>query len=132
MCAERREAAESGLPCRHCLRPIAAGTPYLTLAYRPFYGLHPYAETGPVFLHAELCARYDDGATLPPVLLASPDYLVKAYGKDERIVYGTGRITASADIADHVDTLLQRPDIAFVDIRSARNNCLLCRVVRAQ
>ena len=36
---------------------IAEGEPYLTLAYRPFPTLQPYAETGPIFLCAKACPR---------------------------------------------------------------------------
>ena len=54
---ERRIASEGGLPCRCCMADIAAGEAYLTLAYRPFPAPQPYAEVGPVFLHAEACPR---------------------------------------------------------------------------
>ncbi|MEC8197925.1 MAG: DUF1203 domain-containing protein, partial [Pseudomonadota bacterium] len=46
----------------------------------------------------------------------------------ERIVYGTGQVTPTSDIAPYAETLLARADIAFVDVRSASNNCFLCRV----
>ena len=63
---ERHVATEDGLPCRHCQQPISAGEPYLILAYRPFPAAQPYAELGPIFLHAEPCERHPDSATLPP------------------------------------------------------------------
>ncbi|OLP59892.1 hypothetical protein BJF93_09810 [Xaviernesmea oryzae] len=129
---ERHQSDGDGMPCRHCLDNIEAGKSYMTLAYRPFRTLHPYAETGPIFLHADACPAYQGGASLPPILTSSPDYLVKAYGANERIVYGTGAVTASAEIAARAETLLARDDIAFVDIRSARNNCFQCRIVRAE
>src|SRR5688572_26743355 len=58
---ERGISDGSGLPCRHCLRHIAVGEPYLTLAHRPFPKTQPYAETGPIFLHADECERAPDG-----------------------------------------------------------------------
>ena len=60
---ERREAPVEGYPCRHCLGPIAAGEPFLVLAHRPFPALQPYAEVGPIFLHAEACPRGGGGPT---------------------------------------------------------------------
>ncbi len=54
---ERRTSNGVGVPCRHCLRNVEAGRDYLILAYRPFPALQPYAETGPIFLHAEPCER---------------------------------------------------------------------------
>jgi hypothetical protein len=49
---ERKISDGDGVPCRHCLKNVGAGEPYLVLAYRPFPELQPYAETGPIFLHA--------------------------------------------------------------------------------
>src|SRR5690349_14713046 len=47
---ERHLSDGDGVPCRHCLTTVAAGDPYLLLAYRPFSTLQPYAECGPIFL----------------------------------------------------------------------------------
>ena len=33
---ERHISAGDGIPCRHCQQDVAAGEPYLVLAYRPF------------------------------------------------------------------------------------------------
>lgn len=52
-------------PCRHCLGLIPEGDKKLVLAYRPFDTLHPYAETGPIFLHAKLCERYESDVVPP-------------------------------------------------------------------
>lgn len=128
---ERAISDGSASPCRHCLRMIPAGAPMLILAHRPFTALQPYAETGPIFLCAEPCAApasAPDG-TRPEVLTASPDYLLKGYSDAERIVYGTGRVVVAQDLPAYADEVLARPDIAFVDVRSARNNCWLARLL---
>jgi len=119
-----------GVPCRHCQADVAKGEPYLILAYRPFPRPQPYAETGPVFLHAAPCPRYPLTDSTPTMFHARERFLVKGYGRDDRIVYGTGRIVASADAAAAAETL-QRPDIAYVHVRSALNNCFQCRIERA-
>jgi hypothetical protein len=124
---ERKVSDGGGVPCRHCMRNVAAGEPYLVLAYRPFPELQPYAETGPIFLHADECERAEPGAGLPEIL-ASPDYIVRGYGGDDRIVYGTGAVVPTADIADRAEALLARDDVAYVHVRSARNNCYQCRI----
>lgn len=116
-----------GHPCRHCLKNIDAGERYLILAYRPFPALQPYAETGPIFLHADPCTRYDDDAFLPPIL-ESPDYIVRGYGENDRIVYGSGAVTPTAEIPARAADLLSRADIAYLHVRSARNNCYQCRI----
>ncbi|MBO9098250.1 MULTISPECIES: DUF1203 domain-containing protein [unclassified Rhizobium] len=117
-----------GNPCRHCLRNINAGDELLVFAYRPFPALQPYAETGPVFLHKVPCQRYAAEEVLPPVLSGTRDFIVRGYNDSNRIVYGTGAVTATGDIPAYAETLLERPEIAYVHVRSARNNCYQCRI----
>lgn len=117
-----------GHPCRHCLRNIDVGDRVLVFAYRPFSALQPYAETGPIFLHAERCRRYLAEEALPPVLATSPDFIVRGYSKDDRIVYGSGAVTSTEQIPAYAAALLDRADIAYVHVRSARNNCYQCRI----
>jgi len=130
MTPERRVSDGDGVPCRHCMKNVAAGDEYLILAYRPFPALQPFAETGPIFLHAEACERAREGDTLPE-MLDSSDYIVRGYGKDDRIVYGTGAVTPTDKIASRAEMLFERDDIAYVHVRSARNNCYQCRIERA-
>jgi len=118
-----------GHPCRHCLKNINAGEELLVFAYRPFPELQPYAETGPVFLHKERCERYAAEEVLPPVL-TSPDFIVRGYNAENRIVYGTGAVTPTPDIRSYAAKLLERPEIVYVHVRSARNNCYQCRIDR--
>ena len=127
---ERRISDGSGIPCRHCLQHVAAGQDYLVLAYRPFPELQPYAETGPIFLHADDCARAPDGDVLAPMFGATPDYVLRGYGADDRIVYGTGSVVETHRICGRVHELFQREDVAYVHMRSARNNCYQLRVDR--
>jgi hypothetical protein len=119
-----------GHPCRHCLSNIDAGDALLVLAYRPFPATQPYAETGPIFLHKTPCKRYGAQEILTPVLGGSRDFIVRGYGDNHRIVYGTGAVTVIADITGYAATLLERPEIAYVHVRSARNNCYQCRIDR--
>lgn len=103
----------------------------LVLAYRPFDALQPYAETGPIFLCADECKQWS-GTGLPPILTSSPDYLLKGYTADQRINYGTGRVVTKHEIETYAAELLDRPEISFVDVRSARNNCFQLRIVRPE
>lgn len=126
------QAASSGTgtPCRHCLQQVPAGKPYLILAYRPFKGLNPYTETGPIFLCADDCAAAGSG--FPDKTLTAAHYIVRGYSADERIIYGSGHVVNTFDIPHICDDLLTDPNIAFVHVRSASNNCFLCRVQRAR
>lgn len=126
--AQTRTSATADGLCRHCLQPVPAGAEYLVLAHRPFPEPQPYAEVGPIFVHAESCERYAAADELPPALHRWPDYLLKAYSGDEQIVYGTGQIVPSQDIPRVAEGLLEREDIEYVDVRSARNNCFQLRI----
>lgn len=127
---ERSISDGQGNPCRHCLDYIPEGAPMLTLAYRPFRALHPYAETGQIFLCADPCAPWREEGT-PPILKNRPDYLLKAYGLDGRIIYGTGKVTPQFEIDTYAATLLALSGVAFVDVRSSSNNCFLVRINKA-
>jgi hypothetical protein len=84
---ERHLSGGGSTPCRHCLKPIAKGAEMLNLAHRPFPRAQPYAEIGPIFLCASYCAPGDKGDL--PEILTAPDYIIRAYGADDRIIYGT-------------------------------------------
>jgi hypothetical protein len=125
---ERTVAEGGGNPCRHCLAMIPEGAGMLVLAHRPFPSPQPYAEVGPIFLCADACEA-GGGETLPE-MLASPDYIVRGYGADDRIVYGTGGVTPTARIPARAEALLADARVAYVHVRSARNNCYQCRIER--
>ena len=126
---ERHIAQGAGNPCRHCLALIPEGAPMLVLAHRPFPAPQPYAEIGPIFLCADACAN---GSTqILPKMLDSPDYIIRAYGKDDRILYGTGAVVPTTSLTAEAEARFTDPRVAYVHIRSARNNCFQCRVDRA-
>ena len=131
MTPERRTSDGDGVPCRHCLRNVRAGEDYLVLAYRPFPTLQPYAETGPIFLHADECERAPESDVLAPMFRATPDYILRGYGADDRIVYGTGGVIQTHKICARVHELFEREDVAYLHMRSARNNCYQLKVERA-
>jgi hypothetical protein len=55
------EVASGYGPCRHCLKTFSVGEDKRTLfTYDPFDGIHSVPLPGPVFIHAEDCARYPE------------------------------------------------------------------------
>jgi hypothetical protein len=128
--AERAVSDGGGNPCRHCLRDIPAGAAMLILAWRPFPAAQPYAETGPVFLCAEPCARHPDTPEPPPVIAGRKRFMVRGYGGDHRIVYGTGAVVATADLVASAEAMLADPGVAYLHLRSASNGCYQARVDR--
>lgn len=126
---ERSVSDGDGNPCRHCLKMIPEGAAMLVLAHRPFPALQPYAELGPIFLCADACDAAIAGTDLPE-MLTSPDYIVRGYGANDRIVYGTGGVVSTDQIAAQASSKLADPNVAYVHVRSARNNCYQVRIDR--
>ncbi len=126
---ERHISDGDGNPCRHCLKMIPAGAGMLILAHRPFPTLQPFAEMGPIFLCADACAP-GGGSDLPEIL-NSAEYILRGYGPDDRIVYGTGAVVVTGSIPDEAAARLGDPRVAYVHVRSSRNNCYHLRIDRA-
>lgn len=124
---EKQISDGNGNPCRHCLQMIAEGEEFLVFSLRPFASRQPYAEQGPVFLHAEPCAAYV-APEMPDVLYDNPNYILRGYGDDERIIYGSGAVTPQTGIEKRANELLSDHKITFVDVRSASNNCWQARI----
>ncbi|HSV45861.1 MAG TPA: DUF1203 domain-containing protein [Ramlibacter sp.] len=116
-------------PCRHCLQLIAEGDEKLVLSYRPFAQAHPYAETGPIFLHPHGCPRYE-GDRLPAWFAYLTPAIIRGYGHDDWIRYETGDVVAGSDLTAKCHEILLNPQVAYVHIRS-KFNCFQCRVDRA-
>ncbi len=123
---ERQISDGDGNPCRHCLNLIPKGAEMLVLAHRPFPAPQPYAEVGPIFLCADACEA--GGGEDMPQILESPTYILRGYGRDDRIVYGTGAVVAIETLPEEAARRLADPRIAYVHVRSARNNCFQVRI----
>lgn len=128
MAPEHHISDGDGTPCRHCLRVIPKGAGLLLLAYRPFPAPQPYAELGPIFLCADACEA--GGGTEPPEVLDSPTYILRGYSAESRIVSGTGAVVALADVPDQATQRFADARVAYVHVRSASNNCFMCRIDR--
>lgn len=123
---ERHISDGDGNPCRHCLQNIPKGAAMLVLAHRPFPAPQPYAEVGPIFLCANPCMA--GGGEAVPQILDSPTYIVRGYGANDRIVYGTGAVVATEALQAEAAARLSDPRVAYVHVRSARNNCFQVRI----
>ncbi len=128
---ERHVSDGAGVPCRHCQRDVGKGKEFLALAYRPFPAPQPFAEVGPVFLCADACTAYPQTPETPDMFLKRESYLLKGYGEDDRIAYGTGRIVPPAGIPEAAAQILARDGVDYVHVRSALNNCYQARIDRA-
>jgi hypothetical protein len=125
---ERHTSVDGDEPCRHCLGTVGVGEDYLVLGYRPFPAPQPYAETGPVFIHAEDCPAHD--GAFPARERTGGGRILRGYGANDRIVYGTGVVVENAEIESVAEEMLKRPDVAYLHMRSATNNCFTLRIDR--
>ncbi|MCI5073827.1 DUF1203 domain-containing protein [Oricola sp.] len=121
----------SGIPCRHCLQPVRDGDPFLVLAHRPFDAPQPYAETGPIFLHAEECERASDTDDLAPMFRFGGSYILRGYRSDDWIDYATAEVVEAANIVKTARAMLDRAEVAYLHMRSSRFNCYQARIERA-
>lgn len=124
-----RHATGGANPCRHCLQLIADGDEKLVLAYRPFTGLQPYAEVGPIFLHNRECTRYDSNE-LPAWFAYLQPALVRGYDREDWILYETGTVVPGQQLSSACEKILANPDVAYAHVRS-KFNCFQCAVERA-
>jgi hypothetical protein len=115
-------------PCRHCLGLIAEGDRKLVLSYRPFDEPQPYAETGPIFLHAADCPRYERDE-MPAWFDFLDPAIIRGYGQDHWIRYDTGNVVPGTTLTEVCREILADSTIAYVHIRS-KFNCFQCRVDR--
>lgn len=117
-------------PCRHCLQLIPDGQDKLVLAHRPFAQAQPYAETGPVFLHAQPCEPYMSDR-LPGWFSDLSPALVRGYDERDWIVYESAEVVDGRAILEACQRILGDPRTAYVHVRS-KFNCYQCRVERAE
>lgn len=113
--------------CRVCLTLTLPDEPYLLLSHRAHPAGEPYAETGPVFIHARDCApysahdRYPDGFPRRQVVL-------KAFSADHRIVDAQHALERKVDAV--IEGLLADPRVAYLHARNLGYGCYMFRVER--
>jgi hypothetical protein len=116
-----RTVTEGGSPLRCCLRDSRPGERLLLIAYTPPGTAGPYAERGPVFVHAEPCTGYADIGAYPAGL-AHRRQVVRAYDRQGNM--GDGALVDDGEPARTVIAeLLARPDVAIVHARNVVAGC---------
>jgi hypothetical protein len=115
-------------PCRVCLRISRGPERLVLLSYRPLPDSGPYAEIGPIFVHAHRCEPYDDFETFPRDFLGRR-LVLRAYGHQGQIVdalvaeAGTAPLRAAALLSDDA--------VAEVHVRHESYTCYDFKIVRS-
>jgi len=118
--------AEHTAPCRHCLTWAKPGERVILFPYQAIAENRPYAETGPIFVHAEACTRYNSPAEFPPALRSGR--ALRAYNAQDEIV--AGEVVDGAPEAAAA-RLLQSEAVRFLHVRSASHGCYTFKLERA-
>jgi hypothetical protein len=116
-----------GTPLRCCLQEAAVGEEVSLLAWCPAPKPGPYAETGPVFVHAGSCPGWSGSGY--PEGFRHRSQLLRAYNEagwavDNQLIQGQ-----DAEVA--LQSLLTRPDVAYVHSRNPMAGCYMFAVTAA-
>jgi hypothetical protein len=118
-------ATGGGMPLRCCLRDAAPGEQVALIAYRPSPVPGPYAEVGPVFVHAQACDGYADEGRYPQAFRGR-NQLLRAY--DERGGQVENVVVDGSAAERAIGDLLGRPGVAFLHSRNVLAGCYMFAV----
>ena len=117
-------------PLRCCLSVAVAGVPIVLISYQPLDGPSPWAEVGPVFVHAHACDGYRTPGALPPALAMGPR-LLRTYRADGSLDYDHIRVVDDGEPVEPViRDLFDTAEVAFVHARSVQAQCFTYAVHR--
>lgn len=113
-------------PCRSCLRISQEPEELILLSHQPLADTNPYAEVGPIFIHAHACAPYDSPDF--PADFSERELVVRAYGHDGRIA--DAAIAPPGGAAGVAAEFLTNDRIAEVHVRHRSYTCFDFKIVR--
>ena len=114
-------------PCRHCLRWAQPGERVILFPYASIPHGRPYAESGPIFAHEQLCEPYAATSEYPPDFCEGR--VVRAYDEQDNMI---GAVVLDGDEPEAVFAkLFANPATAFLQVRSVTRGCFTFKVERA-
>jgi len=115
-----------GYPCRHCLRFAKPGERLILFPYASIPAGHPYSEIGPIFVHEQPCERYPMTDQFPPDLRQGR--VIRAYDSNYNMI--DAEVVNGSEPEAVIEKLLEKPETAFVDVRSVARGCYTFRIQR--
>ena len=116
-----------GYPCRHCLRWAQPGERMVLFTFAAIAPGHPYSESGPIFVHAEACARYAATDQFPVEFREGR--AIRAYNSQNELI--DAHLVNDEEPEAIIERFLQKPETAFVHVRSASRGCYTMEIIRA-
>jgi hypothetical protein len=113
-------------PCRVCLRISSEPEELLLLSYQPLPDTSPYAEIGPIFVHARPCEPYAGAAF--PADFARRRLVLRAYGYDGQIV--DAAVAEAGAAPKQAAVFLHDEAVAEVHARHESYTCYAFKIVR--
>jgi hypothetical protein len=128
--------ADGGAPLRCCLRRSAPGEQVYLIAYRPFSRPGPYAEAGPVFVHASACPGYGANNAYPAGYRDWPPMVFRPYRHHaeldcDAIAYDAIEIGGGDTAETLIRTIFADPTINFIHTRNVHAGCFMFGITRA-
>ncbi len=123
---------EGGSPLRCCLRPATAGERLMLIAYQPFSRPGPYAEVGPVFVHAEQCAGYGEPSRYPEGYRSWKTMVFRPYHFDGRMAYPALAMVDGPQAELVIDTIFADPTIEMIHTRNVHAGCYMFAIHRPE
>jgi len=114
-------------PCRHCLHWAQPGERVILFPYSSIPSGHPYSETGPIFVHADNCPRYNATNEYPADFRNGRVF--RAYDSNYNII--DAQVVDGAEPEVVIESLFENPETALMDVRSMTRGCFTFRVQRA-
>ena len=115
-----------GYPCRHCLRWAEPGERMILFPFAAIPPGRPYSESGPIFVHADPCQRY--GATEEYPAEFREGRVIRAYNSQHDII--AAEVANGAGPEAVIERFLQKPETAFVHVRSVSHGCYTMEIER--
>lgn len=107
-------------PCRHCLRLTRAGERLIAFAHRPFETTGPYAEVGPIFIHADGCERYADRDRFPEDFRQR---VLTMRGYNAAGTIETAELSAAGEPEHSIERLFSNQRVRFIHVRNPAWGC---------
>jgi hypothetical protein len=122
-----------GNPCRSCLRRTSAGERLILCTYTPFDAAGPYAESGPIFLHADSCEPYDPASGFPEDF-SDRNLTLRSYGSTGRGSFSIVDATVAepGNAVPELERLFADPNVDVVHARNPAWGCYDFRVERSR
>ncbi|MFN2503446.1 MAG: DUF1203 domain-containing protein [Acidimicrobiales bacterium] len=122
---------EGGAPLRCCLQPAEPGAAVALIAHRPFARPGPYAEVGPVFIHAGRCAGYDTPEQYPPGFRDWPTLIFRPYHFDGRMAYPALAMVEGRHAEQAIAEMFADPTIEVIHSRNLYAGCFMFGIHRS-